>query len=160
MQELKETWVWSLDGEDPLSRKWQPTLVFLPRKSHGQRSLLGYSPWGHRVRPIEQTLTRSQEIHRLISVNFITYVYNTSSIPYICKCNTGCGNSLKAHGLLFTEYSVIFWTYFTMISDTFLLYKQWVLLCLKCQQKKLVKGPEEQPTRLVHLSIWPLCCKF
>ena len=27
--------------------KWQPTLVFLPGKSHGQRSLVGYSPWGH-----------------------------------------------------------------------------------------------------------------
>ena len=25
-----------------------PTLVFLPGKSHGQRSLAGYSPWGHR----------------------------------------------------------------------------------------------------------------
>ena len=25
---------------------WQPTLVLLPRKSHGQRSLVGYSPWG------------------------------------------------------------------------------------------------------------------
>ena len=25
--------------------KWQPTLVFLPGKSHGQRSLAGYSPW-------------------------------------------------------------------------------------------------------------------
>ena len=27
-------------------RKWQPTSVFLPRKSHGWRSLVGYSPWG------------------------------------------------------------------------------------------------------------------
>ena len=30
----------------PWRRKWQPTPVFLPRKSHGQRSLAGYSPWG------------------------------------------------------------------------------------------------------------------
>ena len=28
-------------------RKWQPTPVFLPRKSHRQRSLAGCSPWGH-----------------------------------------------------------------------------------------------------------------
>ena len=28
------------------SRKWKPTPVFLPRESHGQRSLVGYSPWG------------------------------------------------------------------------------------------------------------------
>ena len=27
-------------------RKWQPTSVLLPEKSHGQRSLVGYSPWG------------------------------------------------------------------------------------------------------------------
>jgi len=26
--------------------KWQPTPVFLLEKSHGQRSLVGYSPWG------------------------------------------------------------------------------------------------------------------
>ena len=31
-------------------RAWQPTPVFLPEKSHGQRSLVGYRPWGHRVR--------------------------------------------------------------------------------------------------------------
>ena len=31
------------------SRKWQPTAVLLPGKSHGWRSLAGYSPWGQRV---------------------------------------------------------------------------------------------------------------
>ena len=31
-------------------RKWQPTLVFSPGESHGQSSLEGYDPWGHRVR--------------------------------------------------------------------------------------------------------------
>ena len=37
---------WS--GKIPWSRTWQPTLVFLPGESHGQRSLEGYSPWGRR----------------------------------------------------------------------------------------------------------------
>ena len=32
----------------PWRMKWQPTIVFLPEKSHGQRSLAGYSPWGHK----------------------------------------------------------------------------------------------------------------
>ena len=32
----------------PWRRKWQPAPVFLPGKSHGQRSLAGYSPWGHK----------------------------------------------------------------------------------------------------------------
>ena len=29
-------------------RVWKPTPVFLPRKSYGERSLVGYSPWGHK----------------------------------------------------------------------------------------------------------------
>ena len=33
-------------GKIPWRRAWQPTLVFLPGESHGQRSLAGYSPGG------------------------------------------------------------------------------------------------------------------
>ena len=32
----------------PWRRDWQPTLVLLPGESHGQRSLVCYSPWGHK----------------------------------------------------------------------------------------------------------------
>ena len=32
----------------PWRRKWQPTPVFLPGKSHRQRSLAGHSPWGRK----------------------------------------------------------------------------------------------------------------
>ena len=39
-----ETGVWSLDWENPLEEKWQPTPVFVRGKFHGQRSLVGYSP--------------------------------------------------------------------------------------------------------------------
>ena len=33
-------------GKIPWRRAWQPTPVFLPGKSHEQKSLAGYSPWG------------------------------------------------------------------------------------------------------------------
>ena len=33
-------------GKIPWSRKWQPTPIFLPGKSHVQRSLAGHSSWG------------------------------------------------------------------------------------------------------------------
>ena len=33
----------------PWRRKWQPTPVFLPGKSYGQRCLAGYSPWGRKA---------------------------------------------------------------------------------------------------------------
>ena len=45
---VRETWVRSLRGEDPLEerRERQPTPVLLLGKSRGQRSLVGYSAWG------------------------------------------------------------------------------------------------------------------
>ena len=42
----QETWVRSLGQEDPLRRKWQPTPVFLPGETQGQRSLVGGHLWG------------------------------------------------------------------------------------------------------------------
>ena len=47
---MQETGVRSLGREDPRRRKWKPTPVFLPGDFHGQRSLVGNSPWGCRVR--------------------------------------------------------------------------------------------------------------
>ena len=35
-------------GKIPWRKKWQPTPVLLPGKSHGLRSLVGYSPWVHK----------------------------------------------------------------------------------------------------------------
>jgi len=45
MQKTQETGFNSWVGAIPWSRKWPHTLVFLPGKFHGQRSLAGYSPW-------------------------------------------------------------------------------------------------------------------
>ena len=56
-----ETWVWSLGWEVPWRRKWQPTPVLLPRKSHGQRSLVSMGcPWCHRTRLSDFTFTLNQ----------------------------------------------------------------------------------------------------
>ena len=38
-------------------REWQPTLVFLPGESHEQRSLTGYSPWGHKESDMTEQVT-------------------------------------------------------------------------------------------------------
>ena len=43
----------------PWRRKWQPTSVFLPGKSHGQRSLTGYSLWGRK----ESDMTECSHTH-------------------------------------------------------------------------------------------------
>ena len=35
-------------GKIPWRKAWKPTAVFLPEESHGQKSLVGYSPWSHK----------------------------------------------------------------------------------------------------------------
>ena len=44
-------------GRPPWRRTWQPTPVFLPGESHGQWSLAGYSPWGHKESDTTNTHT-------------------------------------------------------------------------------------------------------
>ena len=56
---MQKTRVRSLGWEDPLEKGWQPTPVFLPGESHGQRSLVGYSPWGFK----EPDMTRQLSTH-------------------------------------------------------------------------------------------------
>ena len=59
MQEPQEMWVQSLGWEDPLEEEMQPTAVFLPGKFNGQRSLVGYRPWGHN----ESNMTEHAQTH-------------------------------------------------------------------------------------------------
>ena len=54
-----EPWV----SKVPWRRKWQPTPVFLPGESHGQRSLAGYSPRGHK----ESDMTERLSTHARVS---------------------------------------------------------------------------------------------
>ena len=51
----------------PWRRKWQPTPVFLPGKSHGWRSLAGYSPWGHTESDMTEQLNTHTHTQYLIS---------------------------------------------------------------------------------------------
>ena len=55
----QETWVRSLGWEDPLEWAWKPIPVFWPGESHDQRSLAGYSPWGHKESDTTERLTLS-----------------------------------------------------------------------------------------------------
>ena len=47
IQETQETWVQSLGWEVSLGKETATTPVLLPGESHGERSLVGYSPRGH-----------------------------------------------------------------------------------------------------------------
>ena len=45
---MPETWVWWLGWEDPLEKEMATHSVILPGEIHGQKTLAGYSPWGHK----------------------------------------------------------------------------------------------------------------
>ena len=63
-------------GGFPWRRKWQPTPVFLPGKSHGQRSLAGYSPWGRK---------ESDTTERLHSLYYRNLLVLSSKFRQVCK---------------------------------------------------------------------------
>ena len=56
---MQETQDQSLGQEDPLEKGWQPTPVVLPGGSHGQRNLVGYSPWGLKESDTTEQLTHT-----------------------------------------------------------------------------------------------------
>ena len=72
-----ETRVRSLGWEVPWRRKWQPTPVLLPRKSHRWRSLVGYSPWGHK----ESDMTEQLHFHFSLSC-----IGEGNGNPIQCSC--------------------------------------------------------------------------
>ena len=55
-------------GRTPWRRKWKPTPVFLPGKFHGQRSLEGYSPWGHKVSDTTEHV--HTHTHRMLGTHY------------------------------------------------------------------------------------------
>ena len=59
-------------GKIPQRRAWQPTPVFLPGESHGQRSLVGYSPQGGKESDMTEVTGREHE-H--------TYYYSATTHP-------------------------------------------------------------------------------
>ena len=50
----------------PWRRAWQPTPVFLPGESHGQRSLAGYGPWDCKESDMTERLNKQQNLSTMI----------------------------------------------------------------------------------------------
>ena len=94
------------------SRKWQPIPLFLPGKSHGQRSLVGYSPWGRKELDMTDWLSTYLSIYlpRFSNLNIpLWYIYIEREeinhiefflYNYIYLCNPQC----KLLDLLFLSY--------------------------------------------------------
>ena len=73
-------------GRFPWRGKWQPTPVFLPGESHGQRSLAGYSPWGRKgVRHECKDLTHTQGPHLIVRIE-TRYMDDLILSLHPCSC--------------------------------------------------------------------------
>ena len=73
----KEHWDLELSKDRNRRRQWHPTPVLLPGKSHGQRSLVGCSPWGHWV------LDTTERLHFDFSLSCIG---EGNGNPLQCSC--------------------------------------------------------------------------
>ena len=75
-------------GRSPGVRKWQSTPVLLPGKSHGQRSLVGYSPWGHKESDTTerlhfhiQSLCCTLDLQTLFFLNLSSFHQHLETVP-------------------------------------------------------------------------------
>ena len=74
-RQTQETCVPSLGqvGKIPWRSKWQLTPVFLLGKSHGERSLAGYIPWGHKESDTTERLSSHAYIYKSVCVSIKTH---------------------------------------------------------------------------------------
>ena len=83
---VQEMWVLSLGWEDPWRRAWQPTPVILTVKFHGQRILVGYTPWGHKESGMTGatcTHSRTMVADPELQFSFVVVVYSVSHVQLI-----------------------------------------------------------------------------
>ena len=73
-------------GEIPWRREPLPTPVFLPRECHGQRTLVGYSPWGHKESDPAKQLSLSLFMYKINNKDILCSTENCSHYLVItCK---------------------------------------------------------------------------
>ena len=76
----------------PWRGKWQPNPVFLPEKSHGQSSLVGYSLWDHKESDITEQLS-TQIIYRkhsiLVFIIILSLKIDIAVIPWYLQMGVG-----------------------------------------------------------------------
>ena len=102
-------------GKIPWKRAWQPTPGFLPGESQGQRSLVGYRPWGHR-----ESGTTEQHAHTLKEM--LLFLHSTRDLtklslaPGTLPCRDASvawvGNMFHSHEDVFFSLRVLLFSHF------------------------------------------------
>ena len=87
------------DGKIPWRRKWQPTPVCLPGKSHGQKSLAGCSLWGGKSQT-QLSLLNNNNIHPCVQTCALTHVWHFFKRIYL-ELASSEGEILKVWGKVY-----------------------------------------------------------
>ena len=88
-----QSFQWIFRTESFRGRGWQPTPVFLPAESYGQKTLVGYNPWGHKKSNMTEWLTQighSFSSKEQVSFNFMVAITICSDFgapqSKVCHC--------------------------------------------------------------------------
>ena len=85
-------------------RDWQPTPVFLPGEFHGQRSLAGYSPWGHKELDLTEWLTLSFKELMALDISLKWYWRTNNKLPKISWLSPQAETCLSYHSFLYYDW--------------------------------------------------------
>ena len=80
MPTMWDTQVQSLGWGNPWRRKWKPTPVLLPGKSHGRRSLVGYHPWDHKESDMTEWLYFTLLAYEMSAI--VWYFEHSLALPF------------------------------------------------------------------------------
>ena len=115
VQKPQETWVRSLGGEDSLGEEMAtPTPMFLPGKSHGWRSLAGYSLWGRR----ESDMTEQAGLRT--NVKLLLYYYLSGWLDKKSHGGTASLNAIEKAFVGRRILNVLIWNTPAIFSALFL----------------------------------------
>ena len=95
-----DPWVGKIPGEG----NWQPTLVLLPGEFHGERSPVGYSPWGHKELDMIEWLTLP------LSFFFMAYYWAIKKNKLVIHVKTwdeSPNNMRNESSFIYTEKSIL-----------------------------------------------------
>ena len=108
MQEIQEIWVPSMGQGDPLEKEMAAHSSIPAWKTHGQRSLVGYSPWGLKSQKIDSfthllTPTPYSPPFSLPRGNHKSFTHLLTPTAYSPPSSVPCGN----HSLISASVSLL-----------------------------------------------------
>ena len=108
----------------PWRRNWQPAPVFLPRESHGQRSLAGYNPWGHKESDTTKQLTHTHtHTHKALTLSSLVFIFlSFCHFDWVSSTALSSSNRRSASSSLLLKLPSVFFNSVTVLFSLWFLF--------------------------------------